>query len=102
MALSSIEKETIITFNEEEQQADIFTFNSTLRKRLAELKERFPNLVKLNSQDETDGQTSISYTIPKKFVKINPTRTRKFTDEQRAQLRENMMKFHIKKQGMPE
>ena len=42
MKLSRYEQETIITFNEEETQADVYTHNVRWKKRLAELARSYP------------------------------------------------------------
>lgn len=42
------ERETIIVFNEADDEASIFTFNTDLKKRLAEYAKRFPQLARLD------------------------------------------------------
>lgn len=43
MALSLIEKETIILFNEKEQYADVYVHDVELKKLLADLSKERPN-----------------------------------------------------------
>lgn len=72
------ELETIVSFNETPELADIETPNATLKKKLAQYLEEYPDDMKfLGSQGEFD-----RYLIPKKWVKIRPPR--KMTEEQRA------------------
>lgn len=72
------ELETIISFNETPELADIETPNATLKKKLAEYMQEYPDDMKfLGSNNEFD-----RYLIPKKWIKIRPPR--KMTEEQRA------------------
>ena len=72
------ELETIISFNETPELADIETPNATLKTKLAQYLEEYPDDIKLvSSNGEFD-----RYLIPKKWVKIRPPR--KMTEEQRA------------------
>ena len=72
------ELETIVSFNETPELADIETPNATLKKKLAEYLKEYPEDMKfLGSSGEFD-----RYLIPKKWVKIKPPR--KMTEEQRA------------------
>ena len=44
---SKYEKETIVNFNEAEQEAIIYTFNADLKRRLAEFSQKYPLLCRL-------------------------------------------------------
>ena len=44
MKLTKYEKETIINFNEGEKEASIYTFNASLKRRLAEFARKYPAL----------------------------------------------------------
>ena len=70
--LTNMEKETIIIYNEADPSAEVFTYNSTLQRRLAALEQQRPQEVTRTARDDTDGQTSVTYTLPKTWVKINP------------------------------
>lgn len=78
MNLTSIEKETIIVFNEAESEAAVQTYNGKLTRRLEQLERDRPDEVSRDHQGD--------YVIPKTWIKINPTRI--MTDEQREQLAE--------------
>jgi hypothetical protein len=48
--LTKYEKETIILFNEGEDTASIYTYNASLRKRLALFSKKHPDLCRLENQ----------------------------------------------------
>lgn len=85
--LTKSEKETVITYNEEEDTADIFTFNKALQRKLEKLTAERPAEVKL-LEDYQDG--SRSFVIPKKYIKINASRkissTRSKTRQKQGQI----------------
>lgn len=89
MALSRIEKETVIIFNEEESTANVCVCNSTMRRRLAEYSSENTDCCLVNSHEEFD-----EYIIPKSWIKIHPPR--QYSEEQRQKLaeraRENLAK----------
>jgi len=58
-----IERETIILFNEQEKEAEIYTYNIKLINRL----KRYPIVAKLKSKDDTGAYTFI---VPKKYLTI--------------------------------
>ena len=67
------EQETIISFNEEEKTAGIYTHNKILRQKLAALARDRPEdcrLVKVSHSGR-----AVDYTIPKSWIKIVPPRT---------------------------
>lgn len=85
MSLSKLEKETIILYNEAEKEADVFTYNRALIKRLKGLCEKHPDAFHYKSDNGAGGLTFI---IPKRYVKINAPRT--VSDKQREQLSKNL------------
>ena len=50
--LTKYEKETIILFNEGEDTASIYTYNASLRKRLALFSKKHPDLCRLEKSHE--------------------------------------------------
>lgn len=66
--LALIERETLISFNEAERIAEIYTFNGKLKRQLAGLSEK--GLAQLVLAEDEIG--SVSYSIPKEYVCINP------------------------------
>lgn len=78
--ISQIEKETIILFNEEETEAEIYTYN---RKLIAKLKSH-PTIARLKRKDDTGAYT---FTVPKQRMSIvirNP-----ISEEHRKKLSEH-------------
>ena len=55
--LTKYEKETIILFNEGEDTASIYTYNASLRKRLALFSKKHPDLCRLEKSHEQGGVT---------------------------------------------
>ena len=62
------ERETIVLFNEADDIATIYTFNTGLKKRLAAFAEKYPNLCILKVDDADYG--SVTYEIQKSRVSI--------------------------------
>ena len=71
MSLSKYEKETLISFNEDEGTADIQTYNGSLKRKLLSLCESRPDEAK---QIRTDQHGGMYFTVPKKWVKVNATK----------------------------
>lgn len=62
------ERETIVNFNEADDLATIYTFNTGLKKRLASFAEKYPELCRMTVDDAVYG--SVSYEIQKSRVSI--------------------------------
>lgn len=60
--LTKYEKETIVLFNEADEEAHIQTYNAGLRKRLEAFSKKYPDLCRL---DMSMGQGGVSYWIDK-------------------------------------
>ena len=67
MKLTKYEKETIILFNEAEDEASIYTFNAGLKRRLAEFSRKYPALCRL-VRSTADG--SMTYVMDKSRLSI--------------------------------
>ncbi|MGI6096368.1 MAG: molecular chaperone [Lachnospiraceae bacterium] len=80
MSLSKLEKETIINFNEEEEAAEIYTYNVRLQNRLEKISLERPEDVKLVC---VDGRGEKTYRLPKKYVSVRPTRKISKEDRER-------------------
>ena len=65
--LSKYEKETIINWNEAENLASIYTFNASLKRRLAEFSRKYPLLCRLE-RSTTEG--SVTYVLDKSRLSI--------------------------------
>lgn len=79
MYLTLYERETIINFNEKESTASVFSCNRKLLRQMQELCEKYPELVQSVSQSGSGGLT---YTIPKKWVRIVPPQVRSEAQKQ--------------------
>ncbi len=73
MRLSREEQETIITYNEAETLAAIYTHNRGLQKQLNRLCSERPADVRL-IRTVHDG-AAVEYLVPKTWLKIRPPRT---------------------------
>ena len=67
-AIRKEERETIVNFNEADDIATIYTFNSGLKKRLATFAEKYPDLCTMTVNDAVYG--SVTYEIQKSRVSI--------------------------------
>lgn len=75
---AAYEKETVINFNNAEQNASCYTLNTHKRQMLLNLAEEYPDDVKIISKRDD----MVEVTFPKKWVKIRPPC--KLTEEQRV------------------
>lgn len=71
MKLTNVEKETILTFNEAERTANIFTYNEVLKRQLLELCQTYPEQV---CQTATNGWGGLTFELPKKWLRVKPPR----------------------------
>ena len=67
MKLTKYEKETIINFNEGEKEASIYTFNASLKRRLAEFAHKYPALCRLECSTAEGSVSWISRGCPSGF-----------------------------------
>ena len=68
MKLTKYEKETIILFNEAEDQADVFTYNVSLKRRLANFSRKYPELCRRKAVNKKGG---VTYLIDKGRLSIH-------------------------------
>ncbi len=71
MNIPRIEQETVITFNEAEQTATVYTYKGAFKRKLTSLSVDRPDEVR---QTGDDGHGGLTFTIPKKWVKVNASR----------------------------
>lgn len=71
MNLTNLEKETIILFNEAEKEAEVFTYNSRLKKQIGTLCEKFPNEFK---QVKDNGDGGLTFIVPKRRIQFSRPR----------------------------
>ena len=65
--LSKYEKETIINWNEAENLASIYTFNASLKRRLADFSRKYPLLCWL---ERSTLEGSVTYVIEKSRLSV--------------------------------
>ena len=83
------ERETNINYNNDQQEASIFSCQRPMQKRLEDLAAKYPEEVKiLKTYDDNDG---IMIQIPKTWIKVRPPN--KLTDEQRSKISERLSSF---------
>ena len=85
------EQETIIRWDRKNPDAEIYTFESYLKRRLKQLAHDYPDQVKL----VTEGDGSVEYNIPKGLVTIRKPRS--LSEKTRSKLADNMAKARQKK-----
>lgn len=83
--LTKYEKETIILTSEGDDTYSVYTFNPTLKRRLADFAKKYPAVCHLESEDKKLG--SQSYVIDKARLSIRLTAP--YSDERRKAAREN-------------
>lgn len=71
MTLTNAGKETIIVFNERDRSAEVFTYNSRMKRELDKLVIDRPSDVQWLRDNGHGGMT---YIVPKKWVKIRASR----------------------------
>ena len=91
--LSFYEQETIISFNEEEDIADVYTANGKLKRKMKKFAEEYPDLCKLIGRDSFGIE---EYHVKKDRLSINVKKP--LTEEQRSKFaetaRERFWKAH--------
>ena len=81
--LSKYEKETIINWNEAENLASIYTFNASLKRRLAEFSRKYPLLCRL---ERSTPEGSVTYVLDKSRLSIRLVPP--YSEERKAAARE--------------
>lgn len=94
MRLTKYEKETVILFNEAENTASIYTYNTELKKRLANFAGKYPALCRAEKCNEEGGAT---YVMEKSRMSIRFTAP--YSEKRRQQAREHVMKHNLNSQA---
>jgi hypothetical protein len=85
--LTSIEKETVILFNECESDAEVYTFNGKLKRKLQKVAKQYPEIYKLK-HDDVYG--SVTCNFPKSFLSVSFKKP--VSENRKLQLREQALK----------
>lgn len=88
--LTKYEKETIVLFNEAENIANIYTYNTALKNRLAKFSKENPNCAKLIIEYPCG---AVEYEIDKKRLSIRFTSP--YSEERRAKARKYAQEHNI-------
>ena len=89
MKLSRYEQETIILFNADESNAEIYTADKTVMKRLDQLCNTYPDIYKIKKEDSI----SKTYSVPKSYISYR--KPRKLSSEQRELARKRMIELNL-------
>ena len=89
MSISRIEQETIITFNEEEKTAQFYTFNGKMKRKLADMAEKFPKEVQIIN---TGTLGDVTYSIPKNLISLRQP----VSDERREACRQRALELNLR------
>ena len=84
MKLTKLEKETVINFNEEEDFAEVYTCNSHLKKRLAEISRESPESCQFKDKDSYG---FVWYNIDKHLISIR----KPWSSEARQKAKDRML-----------
>lgn len=82
--LTKYETETTILFNDEDQEATVYTCNKTLMKKLSGYCDKYPDQYTQIAIDDY----SKTFTVPKRFIAIRQPKT--YTEEQKLRMAEHM------------
>lgn len=80
MAISNLERETIILFNEAEPTATVYTYNGALKRKISGLCDTRPEEAR---QTKDDGQGGLTFEVPKRWIKVNAGPM--YTEEQKKE-----------------
>lgn len=80
------ERETIITFNETQEPAEVFTHNPAMIRKLDALTDQRPEEVTCCRAETINGVELREYRVPKKWVKVNASRI--LSEDQKQAIRE--------------
>ena len=89
MALTLLEQETIITFNREEREAEIYTFDPKMIRIFTKFSEEHPDLCQ-HVEPATELHAHV-FTLEKGLLTIRPKRM--LSEEQREAARERVRKL---------
>lgn len=90
MYIQKEERETIITYNEAEPVASVYTMNGALIRKLDGLVQNRPDDAR---RVKTYPDGAQEYEVPKKWVKVQPPRV--YSEEQRAVMAARLRKPQI-------
>lgn len=90
--LTRYEQETIISFNEQDSEAQIYSYNPKLKRQLEKLHAEHPDEVRNASLTGVSSPEFAEYIVPKKWIVVRPKRKVHLTEEQKARITANLRK----------
>lgn len=88
------ERETIITYCDGSEIAEVYTHNAVLKNKLGKFAKEHPRAYKLKNKDEY----AETYIMPKKLLTFRqPLPKKPMSEEQRAAASERLRKYHASK-----
>lgn len=89
MNRSRLEQETIQSYNQEEKEGYVYTFDPKLIRKLRKWEEENPTECRLVKEGP---EGSVEYVVPKKWIRVAPSKKRELTEEQIEELKARMAK----------
>lgn len=80
------EQETIIRWDRKYPEANIYTFEPSLKRKLKEMEHQFPDMIELEREDKD----FVEYIVPKELISIRKPRV--ISDEAKEKMRQNITK----------
>ena len=95
------EKETSIFYNEEDETANVYTYNRGLISRLDKLCKSRPDECKIHKiiNDTVEDLQSKEYQVPKSWVTVRPPKQMNYNYEELQARAERMRSLHDKDTG---
>lgn len=91
--MTRVERETIVAYNQQDEEATVMTHDPSLKRKLDKLCEERPDDIQMT----LECKGSKNYIFPKKWIKITPPRKSNLTDEQKAAAAERLHAARNKK-----
>lgn len=84
MPTPRIERETTVSYNEEESVALVWSASPVFQRKMAK------RGVEPYQRDDREDVAGLWYRVPKRWVKVSPPRNMQLSDEQRAKMGERL------------
>lgn len=89
------EKETVIRFDESPDKATLFTYNGALIRKMDSYMLSHPDDVECIRRDNIECLESVTYRIPKRWIKVSPPR--QVSEENRKKSAERLKAYQAQK-----
>lgn len=95
MSISLLEQETIILYNRAEKTASVYTFEPTLKRKLKSAMDKYPELVRVVQEEDSDGV--MEFEVPKDWIKVTPKVKKTLSEEEKKIRVERLSKVRKEK-----